>query len=121
MTYTAHTHSDLYKAGVTEDGEDYTAEVYLVFLENGAGRRFCHNSYFMGCNAVYHADEGFYSFEDIRVQAKAKADRLTARVNAAGGKVDLAHWAEIDPYYGSKEYVLQGTEAQRAALDRHAA
>ena len=121
MSYSAYTSSDLYKAGVTEDGEDYTAEVYFVVLENAAGRRFVHQSHFKGCDAVYYADEGFYSFEDIRVEAKAKADRLTDRVNAAGGKIDFAFWTEIDPCYGSTEYVLQGTEADRAAAEKQAA
>ena len=32
--------SDLYKAGVTEDGEDFLAEVYYVVVEVADGSRF---------------------------------------------------------------------------------
>jgi len=121
MNYTAHTSSDLYVAGKTEDGEDYTAEVFFVVIENAAGRRFCHKEQFKGCAVVYNQHDFEPFFEDRREWAEAKADILTARVNARKGGINFDHWDEIDPRYGSTEYILQGTEADRAAAEKQAA
>lgn len=97
--------SDLYLAGRTEDGLDYTAEVYFVQAEDAQGNRWNHRARFVGCK-VHHDDEGFgyVHFEDIRDDAKAQADRLLARIHAARGAINLAHWDEARPAYGSAAY-----------------
>jgi hypothetical protein len=115
-TFTAYAASDLYHAGYTEDGRSFVAEVYYVVMENDAGRRFRHEASFAGTEVLVD-DEGICHFPDLREQASAKAERLAARVNAAlsaGQGVDLDRWEEVDPAYGSDEYVSQGTEAKRA-------
>jgi len=122
-TFTAYTASDLYHAGYTEDGASFVAEVYFVGMENEAGRRFRHAMNFYGAERMTD-DEGIDHFADCREEASAKAERLAARVNAAlkaGKGVDLAHWDEVDPAYGSDEYVEQGTEAKRVFEERQAA
>jgi hypothetical protein len=123
-TYTAYATSDLFDAGRTEDGTPFIAEVFYVAMENEAGRRFHHNSSFSGVEVLVDEYEGGKYFSDRREEATAKAERLAQRVNAAlkaGHGVDLALWNEVDPAYGSDEYVAQGTEAKRAFADRTAA
>jgi hypothetical protein len=100
-------HSDLYVAGKTEDGQDYTAEVYFVFAEDEHGNRWRHHASFAGCKAVQGEcewDGAFTSFEDIRPEAKAKAERLLKRIHAAGGRINQKYWSEDRPAYGSKAY-----------------
>jgi len=123
-TYTATVASDLFDAGRTEDGTPFIAEVYYVILENAAGRRFRHNATFSGVEVLVDDYEGGTYFVDRREEATAKAERLAARVNAAikaGRGVDFDLWDEVDPAYGSDEYIGQGTEAKRAYADRFAA
>ena len=122
--YKAEVVTDLYQAGVTEDGEAYVAELYYVAIENAAGRRFAHNAVFRGAIARQCEESGDHYFEDVREGAKAKVEALCARVAAAldaGRALDADLWNEVDPAYGSDEYVSQGTEAQRVFLERLAA
>jgi hypothetical protein len=123
-TYTAYVASNAYTAGRTEDGHPFIAEVYFVEMENAAGRRFRHYASFPGTQCVIDEEEGYAHFPDLREEATAKADRLTARVNAAlkaDKGVDMDFWTEVDPAYGSDAYIDQGTEAKRAFADRSAA
>ena len=107
--YFASVSSRLYHAGYTEDGEENIGEIFSVWIENEAGRRFCHTT----------------SFSNVVCgEALAKAERLADRVNkalATGTALDFTFWREIDPAYGSEEYQRQGIEAERAELDRQAA
>ena len=122
-TYTASVVSDFYHAGYTEDGQSFVAEVYYVTMENAAGRRFHHEALFRGTKVLVDEDGESY-FPDLREEASAKAERLAARVNvalAAGMGVDLTHWVEADPAYGSDEYVAQNTEAKRLSQERREA
>jgi hypothetical protein len=121
--YTAYITSDLFDAGRTEDGTPFIAEIFYVVMENAAGRRFRHDATFSGVEVLVDEYEGGTYFADRREEATAKAERLAARVNAAikaGHGVDLALWDEVDPAYGSDEYIGQGTEAKRAYADRFA-
>lgn len=123
-TYTAYVASDLFDAGRTEDGTPFIAEVYFVEMENAAGRRFRHDATFSGVEVMVDEYEGGTYFADRREEAKAKVERLAVRINAAlkdGTGVDLSFWEEVDPAYGSDEYIAQGTEAKRAYADRFAA
>jgi len=122
-TFTSYIASDLYHAGYTEDGQSFIAEVYYVTLENQAGRRFRHTSSFYGVERLVDEDGDDY-FADRRDQATVKANRLVDRVNAAlqsGKGIDMAYWEEVDPAYGSDEYISQGTEAERVYQERLAA
>jgi hypothetical protein len=120
-TYTANVASDLFNAGRTEDGTPYIAEIFYALIENQAGRRFRHNATFSAVEVIVDEYEGGTYFANRREQAAAKAERLTVRVNAAlkaGEALDTGCWEEVDPAYGSDEYISQGTEAKRAYADR---
>jgi hypothetical protein len=123
-TYTAYVASDLFNAGYSCDGHAYIAEQFYVIIENAAGRRFRHTVTFNGTEQLVCEDTGDSCFPDYRATAKTKAERLATRVNAAfaaGKDVDWTYWGEIDPAYGSDEYISQGTEAQRCFAEKAAA
>jgi hypothetical protein len=123
-TYTAYTTSDLYNAGYSCDGHPFIAEQFYVVIENEAGRRFRHQAIFKGTEQVICEETGESCFSDLRHEASAKADRLAARVNAAlksGQFLSSNYWEEVDPAYGSDEYVYQGTEVKRLFAEKAAA
>jgi hypothetical protein len=123
-TYTAYVASDLFNAGYGCDGHPFIADQYYVVIENAAGRRFRHEKTFNGTERLVCEETGDSCFPDLRQEASAKAERLAARVNAAfasGKDVDWTYWGEIDPAYGSDEFISQGTEAQRVFADKAAA
>lgn len=123
-TYTASVASDLFNAGFSCDGHPFIAEQYYVVIENEAGRRFRHQVTFNGTEQVICEESGDAYFPDMRQEASAKANRLAARVNAAlqsGKFLSPTFWYEIDPVYGSDEYVYQGTEAKRLFAEKAAA
>jgi hypothetical protein len=83
-------------------GEIY-AERWVVWAEKPCGRRWQHERSFAG---------------------QHEAQRLLDRIEAAhrgGRRLNLDHWVEIDPAYGSDAYVSQGIEGQRAAEERREA
>lgn len=98
--------SDLYVAGRTEDGFDYTAEVYFITATNARGDRWRHGSCFPGC-APEQDEEGYTHFGDIREIARKEAETLLARM-VSRGTINLAHWREDSPVYGSSAYVAYG-------------
>jgi len=115
--------SDLYVAGRTEDGEDYTAEVFIVCIEYASGLVFAHKSHFKGCRVEkwITEDDSGTAFVDIRTEQKAKAEHLARRVKQAiesGGFLDMtAYWYERRAAYGSTAYlqeVAEMTPRQRA-------
>jgi hypothetical protein len=123
-TYTAYAASDMYNAGYSCDGRPFIAEQFYVVIENEAGRRFRHTAIFNGTQEVVCPESGDSYFPDLRQEASAKAERLVARVNAAlqsGQFLAPTFWEEIDPAYGSDEYVYQGTEAKRLFAEKAAA
>ena len=115
--------SDLYEAGRTNDGTQFSAEGFYVVVENGAGRRWASYEYFKGAEVVVD-EEGFVFFPDVREEASAAAEALAAatiEVLAAGRKLSLEDWYQIDPAYGSRAYQADGIELIRAYEDRQAA
>lgn len=111
--------SELYKAGRTEDGEDYIAEYYFVAAEFSDGEVYAHKTSFLGCK-VEQDEEGYDHFGDIRPESEARAKALCARVQAhvaAGGKLDMDQWRFWRTVYGSGAYlaeVAEMTPRQRA-------
>ena len=123
-TYIAYAASDLYQAGVSCDGHPYIAEKYYVLIENEAGRRFRHNKSFAGVEVIECEETGETGFQDVRNEVKAIVNELIIKVNAAlasGQRLTSSCWFEIDPAYGSDEYVSQGTEAERCFAEKQAA
>lgn len=109
MELTFDVNSDLYVAGRTEDGFDFTAEVYFVTATDARGNRWRHGTVFPGCR-VARDDEGYDHFADIREGAMAEAKRLVSRIEAAGGKINPQHWREDCPVYGSAAYIEYGAQ-----------
>lgn len=100
MTFDISPRSDLVQRGWTEDGDADVAECFYLVAraKNGAqwAHRFSLDAYRGNHDAV-----------------TARMDRLRARVIAhlaAGGALDMDHWTEVDPAYGSAAY--QGLDAQ---------
>lgn len=115
-TYYAYVASDLYQAGYSCDGHPFIAEKYYVLIENASGRRFRHNKSFAGVEVIQCDETGETGFQDVRNEVKAIVEGLAAKINAtlASGKpLTQVCWSEVDPAYGSDEYVSQGTETQR--------
>jgi hypothetical protein len=103
--------SDLYVAGRNEDGQDFTAEVYFITATDERGNRWRHGHVFPGCRPEVSEDpDGGYCcthFNDVRNEAMAEAERLLNRIETAG-KVNLDHWREDRPMYGSRACVEYG-------------
>ena len=99
--------SDLYKAGVTEDGQDFVADRFYVMVEAPNGQRWVHGASFDSTKQEFDDEDGFPYFPDFRIEAKEKAEALADKVRAyvtAKGLLDLDHWHEVDPAYGSDAY-----------------
>lgn len=94
--------TDLYQAGITEDGTPFIAEVYLVVAEKEDGTRWAHSHTFPGAE-VGVSEDGFSFFDDVREDAKDQAEALAARVEEAG-EINLLHWSPTYPAYGSPAY-----------------
>lgn len=96
--------ADIFVAGYSDDGMPYTAEVFYVQAEAANGQRWDHGVRFPACIAHACEDEPGQWFENVKAQAEARAERLAARIRAAGMVLDLAHWSEGRPAYGSAAY-----------------
>lgn len=90
--------TDLYRAGFTEDGTEYSAESYYILLEQADGSRYAHFKTFLGCQVEEMED--YTSFIDIRKEAMIEAENLLQRIQEVG-KINLKFWSEITPAYGS--------------------
>jgi hypothetical protein len=94
--------SELVNAGRHwEDGSQLVDEVCYLIVTAEDGQRWAHNKVFRG--------------ENSRVEVAVLFDRVVDR-----GAIDLAHWDEVDPVYGSEQYVKQGIEESRWAAERAA-
>lgn len=99
--------SDMFKAGITEDGADYIGLVWYVLAELDNGQRFAHGHRFHSTKAEYCEEIGCMVFPDNSEQAETESEQLAERIRnhvAAGGKLDLGLWREVDPRYGSTAY-----------------
>lgn len=107
MKVTIDIYSELYQAGVTVDGEIYTAERFGVVAEAEDGRRWAHNHNFRGAHIDYDEETGEPVFIDVSDKAAEVAGRLAARIArhvGAGNQLDFQNWHEIDPVYGSPAF-----------------
>ena len=108
----------LFIAGQDEFGTDYTADYYKVQiqLESGITYNHVHTFYSTEPGGYIQDPDGFNFFPDFREEKKAAAENLADRVRRAGA-VDLQHWDEGEPVYGTQAYlgaVSQMTPAQLA-------
>ena len=95
----------IFSMGADEFGTDYTAESYFVVVERLDGHRLAHFHDFVGCIRHEDHEAGYVGFEDIREEAKAKADDLVDSILAVGS-INDDHWSEFRPAYGSAYYCI---------------
>ena len=91
--------SNLYQAGTDEEGQPYIAEVYSVVVEFLDGQRLEHRDAFCGAKVVQ--DEDGFGFEDIREEAKGRAEDLATLIRETG---DLSECDPARSLYGSDSY-----------------
>lgn len=95
--------SDLKEYGKKCDGHPFIGECYYVIIEAADGRRWKHREQLDGA-WVDHNEFGEAHFMDCRQEAVGICERLVARIRRAG-QINLDHWTEVRPAYGSKVYV----------------
>ena len=99
--------SDAYEAGHTEDGQQYTAELYYIVAEDEDGNRWRHNVDFHGC-IVYRDFDGVPLFRDIRAKQNERVTTLLNQIIIHAGELDMTHWTNMRPAYGSYAYQQYG-------------
>lgn len=100
--------SILYPAGITEEGHDFEAEGFQIVVERLDGHRIVNGHLFEGAVWVddFDPEYGDTSYwGDIREEAKAKAEDVIQDILATG-VLNLEHWMEADPRYGSSYYCI---------------
>lgn len=123
MSLTIAVISDLFKAGVTEDGRDFEAERYYVMAEAEDGRRWVYGLSFDSTRQEFDDEDGFPYFPDNREEAHAKAENIAVefrRFLHTGGELDLDLWQETDPRYGSHEYQINDNAGVYKERERRA-
>lgn len=84
--------SEVYKAGSTEDGTPYIAEVFFVVAQEEDGKEWEHPARFPG--ARYWQNEDSFGYEDVREEAKEKVNALIQSLQHREG-FSFAGWNEI--------------------------
>jgi hypothetical protein len=92
---------DLFNAGRTEDGFDFTADVYQVFARKSDGTTYLHERLFFSTDREA-TDDGVF-FPDGRKKQLKLAQDLCAAVKKVGW-INLDFWEEAEPGYGSDAY-----------------
>ena len=115
---------DLVDLGRDEDGSVVVGRSLYVVAEDDAGHRWAHDRSFLDRVRAFDPDFGPYWARREEGAAEAESDRLLARIEAhvaAGGRLDSAHWVEIDPAYGSAAYQDLDAVGYFRSRERHAA
>ncbi len=119
--------SDVVRIGTDEDGSVREGLVFYVIARAENGRQWIHGKAFPNYVGAIDPEEGPYQrriSNDIpEGAATALCDRITKAV-AEGAKLDLAHWTETDPAYGSDAYQSLDEERffrNREIMDAHEA
>lgn len=110
-------YSDLKKYGITEDGEDFIGEVFLIEVASKTGERWVYQGHFDGVKV--ESSEWGIGFLDTRPQAKAACQKIIDSVQRMGF-IDLNDWQEARPSYGSEAYIngnWSRIDAQQERMD----
>jgi len=96
--------SDLFEVRGNDGPEIF--ERFFVQVVTPKGRRFRHEFSFPAVELAHDPEEGPYYRRvwDAADKAEAFASRVRARLDA-GGKLNMDHWGEAAPVYGSEAYV----------------
>ena len=95
--------SDLYNAGMTEDGESYEAEVFFVVAMRKDGKVLVHEKTYKGVETEFNDEVGCLFFGDVREEVLKEANTLVSRIKSVG-VIDSTYWVEREPSYGSEYY-----------------
>jgi hypothetical protein len=116
--------SELYSAGLTEDGDEYVALRYFVVAEYSDDSRMRHLHNFKGTDVIEGFDpehgDYFKFFSDVREQAIARAEKAATHIRKAvdgGLTLNFSHWVSMHSVYGSSAYeeeVLNMTAEERS-------
>lgn len=85
----------LFENGFNEDGGKVVETSIIVVAEDTAGRRFALND--SDLTTVMMDKEKIFELQGKRI------DKIKSYLNN-GGALNLEHWSEIDPAYGSEAY-----------------
>ena len=107
--------SDLKEFGHTSDGHPFIGETYYVIATDDAGNRWILKQRFDGVK-VTTDEQGEKYFEDTRAWAGAACRTMIMRAKARG-YINLAHWSQDRPVYGSEAYIAYG-QADDVAWER---
>tara|TARA_R110000751_G_scaffold27804_1_gene73207 strand:- start:42 stop:383 length:342 start_codon:yes stop_codon:yes gene_type:complete len=91
---------------ITEDGNPIIAKAFGVYVANEYGERLVHTA---------------SNFTDLDLKGLERAERFAKKVQAhidAGGELNLKHWYNVEPSYGSRAYQDFGTEAEVIEWER---
>lgn len=95
--------SDLYNAGMTEDGEPHHAEIFYVAASRKDGKVLIHEKSYKGAEAEFNDEVGCLFFGDVREEVLKEANNLVSRIKSFG-IIDTTYWIETEPSYGSEYY-----------------
>lgn len=105
--------SDLYEAGLACDGHPFTAECYFIELTRPDGRRWRLNKAWFTAKQVEDYEHGEVYWADLREEKKLEALEIIDRIQHIG-QVNLEHWSEVQPSYGSEFYARNWEECEAA-------
>lgn len=99
--------SDLYTAGIQDDGHPYIAERFHVSITTPEGYRFRSRAFWLSAAQCFD-EEGGLHFANVRHEAESQAQAACDAVLASGlADLDLGDWTEERPAYGSEAYQAQ--------------
>lgn len=102
--------SDLHQYGRRfDDGQPIIGERYFVQYEDEKGYRWRHNVYFDGLMPTDDDDCEGPRFHSERERAQRHAEHLVERILCAG-VINLEHWQEDRPAYGSRAWQESGQD-----------
>lgn len=112
--------SDLFHAGRDlEEGTPIIGTVYYVVATFSDGSRYAHDATFVDTQLVKDDECELGAYYETICDAEEKAEKLCARI-ASASDINLIHWQEIDPVYGSNQYQTQDTERKYCLQERNA-
>jgi hypothetical protein len=98
--------SDIYQVELDECGTPVYGMAFYAIAQDATGRRWAHSAVYKS-HSRHVSSEGEVYYRADHFTAEKAATHLVARIKdrlAAGGELDLQHWSEMDPAYGSSAY-----------------
>lgn len=110
--------ANLVHAANTIDGPK-TGEVLSIILEKADGARYAHPATFPAFDVICDESTDYETRVTNNPQAMTDAEALIAQITSAAS-IDLTHWTEIQPAYGSQAYIAGAWEQVSLATEMRA-